>query len=594
MMDRNQTIGLVLFAVLTIAYFFVMSNMEPQVQPLAETTTTAPIQQDTLNNTPAVTPIVAPIEGIGVQGENKEVVLENEELKITFQSQGAIVKDVLLKNHVTFDHKPLHLITPSNNFFSLSGLNRNNTPVDLYSLFYQFTQTDSSVTFFVGDSVGNKLTHTYTLPKQGYTVAYEIGGSALKTWLNIAAPLELTWNNSVDKVEYDTELSRTKTTVNYFTQKDGFDQLDETSNEKQTEVIETPIKWVSLKQKFFNIGIISKNEFQKAEISNTPTDAVDKIKNLSAKITIPASTIQKDTLGFTFFFGPNHYQICKAVGNDYEKNVYLGWPIINGINRFIVVPVFNFLEGKIANYGVIIIILVLLIKLVLLPLSYKSYVSMAKMKVMKPELDEIKAEHGDDMQKVQAAQMKLYQQVGINPLSGCIPVLLQMPILVAMFNFFPNSFELRQQAFLWAPDLSTYDYPILLPFTVPFGFGSHVSLFTVLMTISTLAYTYINNQVSTAATGPMKFLSYAMPVIFMFVLNSFPAGLSFYYFVSNIVTIGQQLIIRHFVDETSLKAQLEENRVKIASGQGGKKSKWMQRVEDAMKAQEEMKKNRKK
>ncbi|MDB5256898.1 MAG: protein translocase subunit yidC [Chitinophagaceae bacterium] len=592
MMDRNQTIGLVLFAVLTIAYFFFMSNQAPE-QPVAQAVTTSVAKQDSTTATP-IKPVVAPTGAIGTQGENKEVVLENEELKITFQTQGAIIKDVLVKRYLTFDKKPLHLVSPANNFFALNGLNRNNTPIDLYSLFYESSQTKNAVTFSVTDSTGNKLTHTYTLPDKGFALDYEIGGSALKTWLNIAAPLELVWNNSVDKIEYDAELSRAKTTVNYYTPEEGFDQLDETTKDKVTEVVERPLKWVSLKQKFFNAGIIAKNNFQKAELSNVPTEAVGKIKNLSAKMTIPAASIQKDTLAFKFFFGPNQYQICKAVGDDYEKNVYLGWPVINGINRFVVVPVFNFLEGKIANYGVIIIILVLLIKLLLLPLSYKSYVSMAKMKVMKPELDEIKAEHGDDAQKVQAAQMKLYQQVGINPLSGCIPVLLQMPILVAMFNFFPNSFELRQQAFLWAPDLSTYDYPILLPFTVPFGYGSHVSIFTILMTISTLAYTYINNQVSTAATGPMKILSYAMPVIFMFVLNSFPAGLSFYYLMSNVVTIGQQLIIRRFVDETSLKAKLDENRVKIASGQGGKKSKWMQRVEDAMKAQEDIKKNKKK
>ena len=593
-MDRNQTIGIILFAVLTIAYFFFMSNFETPVQPVTQQTTTAAVQQDSLTSlTPSKT-VVAPAGAVGTQGVNKEVVLENDDLKITFESQGAVIKDVLVKKYQTFDKKPLHLITPQNNFFALTGLNRNNAPTDLYSLYYETSQTKNAVTFYVSDSTGNKLTHTYTLPETGYTLAYEVGGSALKTWFNIAAPLEFTWNNSVDKVEYDAELSRAKTTVNYFTLEDGFDYLNETSKDKETKVIEKPLKWVSLKQKFFNIGIVGKTPFQKAELSNIPTLTSDKIKKLSAKMTIPAQAIQKDTLAFKFFFGPNQYQICKTVGDDYEKNVYLGWPIINSINRFVVVPVFNFLEGKIANYGVIIIILVLLIKLILLPLSYKSYVSMAKMKVMKPELDEIKAQHGDDMQKTQAAQMKLYQQVGINPLSGCIPVLLQMPILVAMFNFFPNSFELRQQSFLWAPDLSTYDYPILLPFTVPFGYGSHVSIFTVLMTISTLAYTYINNQVSTAATGPMKALSYAMPVIFMFVLNSFPAGLSFYYLMSNIVTICQQLVIRRFVDEDSLKAKLEENRVKIASGQGGKKSKWMQRVEDAMKAQEELKKNKKK
>jgi YidC/Oxa1 family membrane protein insertase len=218
---------------------------------------------------------------------------------------------------------------------------------------------------------------------------------------------------------------------------------------------------------------------------------------------------------------------------------------------------------------------------------------MAKMKVLKPELDEIKAKFPDDLQKQQTEQMSLYQKVGINPLSGCIPVLLQMPILLAMFNFFPNSIELRQEPFLWAKDLSTYDAPILLPFTIPF-YGSHVSLFTLFMTISTLVYTWFNNQMSTVQ-GPMKSVSYIMPVVFMFVLNSFPAGLSFYYFVSNLVTIAQQLIIRRFVDEGKIRLALEENKKKNAeTGGAGKKSRWMQRVEEAMKMKEEEMKKRKK
>jgi YidC/Oxa1 family membrane protein insertase len=254
------------------------------------------------------------------------------------------------------------------------------------------------------------------------------------------------------------------------------------------------------------------------------------------------------------------------------------------------------LETVIGNYGIIIIILVLLLKLLLLPLSYKSYISMAKMKVMKPELDEIKAKFGDDMQKTQAEQMQLYQKVGINPLSGCIPVLLQMPILFAMFSFFPNAIELRQQSFLWSPDLSTYDMVITWKENIEiFGWNildNHISLFTLLMTISTLVYTWFNNQMSTAVQGPMVAISYTMPVVFMFVLNSFPAGLSFYYFVSNIVTIAQQLIIKRFVDEDALRAKLEENRKNFQSG-NVKKSPFMQRLNDAMKAQEEMKKKKK-
>jgi YidC/Oxa1 family membrane protein insertase len=212
---------------------------------------------------------------------------------------------------------------------------------------------------------------------------------------------------------------------------------------------------------------------------------------------------------------------------------------------------------------------------------------MAKMKVLKPELDEIKARTGDDMQKAQAEQMKLYQQVGINPLSGCIPLLLQMPILLAMFNFFPNAIELRQQSFWWAPDLSSYDSIATLPFSLP-GYGDHVSLFTILMTASTLVLTWYNNQTSTVA-GPMQSMSYIMPVVFMFILNSLPAGLSFYYLVSNVVSIVQQQVIKRFVDEDTLRKKLEDNKVKNANK---KKTGFAARLEEAMRVAQETQKEK--
>jgi YidC/Oxa1 family membrane protein insertase len=236
---------------------------------------------------------------------------------------------------------------------------------------------------------------------------------------------------------------------------------------------------------------------------------------------------------------------------------------------------------------VIIIILVLLLKLVLAPLSYRSFLSMAKMKVLKPELDEIKERVGDDMTKVQQEQMKLYQQVGVNPISGCIPVLLQMPLILAMFYLFPASIELRQQPFLWAEDLSTYDSIISFPFSIPF-LGSHLSLFTLLMTIANLVFAWQNNQIS-SVTGPMKSMQYIMPVIFLFVLNTFSAGLTFYYFISTLFTFAQQAIIRRFVDDDKIKAILEENRKKVAAG-GGSKSKFMNKLQEAMKAGEEARK----
>jgi YidC/Oxa1 family membrane protein insertase len=237
-------------------------------------------------------------------------------------------------------------------------------------------------------------------------------------------------------------------------------------------------------------------------------------------------------------------------------------------------------------------LLVLFIKLLLTPLSYRSYMGMAKMRLLKPELDAIKEKNGDNMAQAQQDQMKLYQQAGVNPFSGCIPLILQMPILFAMFYFFPVSIELRQKAFLWAEDLSTYDSIINLPFTVPFGYGDHVSLFVLLMTASTIIYTWQNNQIS-SVQGPMKSMSYIMPLVFMFVLNTFSAGLSFYYFVSNLVTFAQQAIIKRFVDEDKILMIMEENKKKAASGTG-KKSSFMTKLEAAMKASEEARKNTKK
>jgi YidC/Oxa1 family membrane protein insertase len=312
------------------------------------------------------------------------------------------------------------------------------------------------------------------------------------------------------------------------------------------------------------------------------------VKEAKVCLTLPDTDPRQDKKGqFTFYFGPNDYQELNQVTQGFSKNIPLGWPVVRWINQLLIIPVFAFLEKYISSYGIIIILLVILIKCLLLPLSYKSYLAMAKMRVLKPALDALKAKHGEDMQKIQMEQMSFYREMGINPLSGCIPVLLQMPILLAMFNFFPNAIALRQQAFLWASDLSTYDAIIHLPFSIP-AYGSHVSLFTLLMTASTMLYTWSNDQLA-PAQGPMKFMTYMMPITFMFILNSFPAGLSFYYFVSNLVTFGQQSLIKRFVDEEKIKRKLEENKAKSKEK---KKSRFQLHLEEVMKAGSKGKSNK--
>lgn len=599
-MDRNQVIGIVLIALMLVGYFAYMDS-QPKKQTQGTETTKVVQQQttakkDTVADSAEVEAFKKKLGSLAAAatGKEEDIVLENDDVKLILSTKGGAVKSALLKKYVTHSGAPLYLFNENNANVALLA----STPsgeVDLNKVYYAPVQEkigDTSVVKFRINLGENKfIEKQYALAKTGFEVKHALNFKGVDDIIN-NAPVKMQWKEQMPKLEYDLELSRNASTINYYTVEDGFDNLAESSKDEESIRLGKGVKWVSIKQKFFNTGIIAENQFEGADLT-TSVNLADTItvKNATAEILFPVGDLKTGKGNFKFYFGPNHFQTLKDVTEGYGKNVTLGIPVINWINRFITIPTFNFLQKFIGNYGIIIIILAILVKVILLPLSYKSQLSMAKMKVLKPEIDEIKEKHGDDMQKVNTETMALYQKVGINPLSGCIPVLLSMPVLFAMFSFFPNSIELRQQSFLWAHDLSTYDAPIHLPFKIPF-YGAHVSLFTLLMTISTLVYTYYNNQVSTV-TGPMKSLSYIMPVIFLFVLNSFPAGLSFYYFVSNILSIGQQLLFKRMVDEDKIKLSLEENRKKIASGQG-KKSKWMQRVEEAMKAREEMEKKKKK
>ena len=298
----------------------------------------------------------------------------------------------------------------------------------------------------------------------------------------------------------------------------------------------------------------------------------DYVKNFYAALTVPYKHEAKESFGFSFYFGPNQYKTLKQYDLSLEKQIPLGWKIFGWVNRFIVIPVFNFLDGFHMNYGIIILILTIFIKVLLLPIAFRMNISSAKMRILKPEIDEINKKFGtDDPMKKQQATMTLYRKAGINPLAGCVPVLLQMPILIALFNFFPSSIELRQQPFLWADDLSSYDSVLDLSFKIPF-YGDHVSLFALLMTLSTILYTYSNSQLMSGQEQMpgMKVMMYLMPVVFLGVFNTNPAGLSYYFFLANLITFGQTYGIRYFVDEDALRKKIEENKkkpVKVSSFQ---------------------------
>ncbi|WP_186756371.1 membrane protein insertase YidC [Echinicola salinicaeni] len=598
-MDRNQATGLILFAAVLLVYTFFFSEPQP-VTDEQSTTTTEAITEKPSPQAAETTPVTLPdsLQNLQnqqqygefaalVSGNEEQVVLENDLVKIIFSSKGGEIKSVELKDFKTWSKEPLLLIDEESAAIDYQ-LQTSKGPISLNEFYFNSSIENTTIE----DNAAQKLTFTantgsgsikriYTLQSDKYTLAQSISANGINSLTD--QRIAITWDNKLKKQEADISESRRKTHINYFTKEGDFDNLSASSDE-DNEQLATPVKWVSFKQRFFSAGLIADDQFSDVNlVQATPTDTMS-VKDMTASLSINMVNGQANN---SYFFGPNNYKLLKKVSPEFERNVDMGYFFVSWVNKYIIVNLFHVLEKLFSNYGIIIILIVFIIKAALFPLTYKSYIGMAKMRVIKPEIDELKEKYGDDPTKMQQEQMKLFGQLGVSPISGCLPMLLQMPFLFAMFFFFPNSIELRQEPFLWAHDLSTYDSIINLPFTIPF-YGSHVSLFTLLMTVSQIVYTRFNNQL-TAAQGPMKNLGYIMPVTFMFVLNSYPAALSFYYFVSNMVTFGQQALIKRFVDDDKIRQKVEDNKKKNANK---KKSKFQTRLEEAMKAAEAGKKRK--
>lgn len=586
-MDRNQATGLILIAVLLIVYLQFFAPQPTKPEDDAPQIVEEPIKDKEEAEE-------APIDSLEIErmgdyapaatGESKEIVLENENIKIHLNSRGAVVNRVELKTFKTYDGEPLILIDEESsriNWFTAFG----NQRINLSKLHFNTTESsigDTTVVEFNLQTEGrNRITYRYMLPPNGYKLIQQVIPAE-----GAPGDLSLEWTDRIKRVERDVEVSRINTTVGWLNLDEDYESLSERSDGLEEEAISESIKWVSIKQKFFSSAIISEKPFSQGYVATTVDQSTENIiKTAKVNLLLPSTNLSGGNT-FTYFFGPNDYKVLKGVAPEFTKNLDLGWPPMSWVNRFVIIPLFDLLNNFFDSYGMIIFVMVLLIKLVLFPLSYKSYVSMAKMKVLKPQIDEIREKNEGDQMKTQQDTMKLYQSVGVNPVSGCIPLLLQMPILLAMFYFFPESIELRQESFLWANDLSTYDSIFEWDAYIPIIssiYGNHVSLFVLLMTVSTILYTWSNQQVSTVQ-GPMAVMSYMMPVVFLFVLNSYPAALSYYYFLSNIITFGQQWGIRKFVDDDKIMQKLEQNKKKLV---GKKKSTFQQRLEDAMRAKQE-------
>ncbi|MDX9811855.1 MAG: membrane protein insertase YidC, partial [Bacteroidales bacterium] len=393
--------------------------------------------------------------------------------------------------------------------------------------------------------------------------------------------ITLDWKMYIPQQEKGRQNEDQYTTIKYRYYQDDVDGLNPRSKKDLDNAdITTKLSWVAFQDQFFSSIVMADDFFLNGSLSSSKTPASEKYtRYFTAELGVPFSQDQQTDLAMKFYFGPNHISTLKKSGEELDKIVFLGKNIIGWINRFIIIPIFNWLEKYIASYGLIILILTIIIKIVLLPLTLKSYQSTAKMQVLKPQVDELgkKYPKKEDAMKKQQATMELYKRAGVNPMGGCLPMLLQMPILFAMFRFFPVSIELRQEAFLWATDLSTYDSILTLPFTIPM-YGNHVSLFTLLMTGSTLLTMKMTGSSPGSDQPGMKAMMYMMPVMFMVILNNFSSGLTYYYFLANILTFLQNYVSKKMINADAVLAKLEENSRKPV-----KKSKWQQRLEEAAK-----------
>ena len=548
-------------------------------------------------------------------GEEQLWTVENDLQRITFSSKGGYIKEVELKAYQTYDSMPLISFDPETAMFDLSFFS-NNRIINTSQLYFQ--PFVNGMPYEGGDlAVGEGgtlnfamrayadtpegirdenqyLEYSYVIPGDNYMLGFNLKTVGLNGVLaNNVNYMNLDWK--VDLLQHEKDVDRFINTTVYYRsmiEKD-VDRLNDRKHKEET--INSSVNWVSFKERFFCNVLVAEKGFGSAKIGvDTYESANPKyFKTMSAELEIPYNpNAEVNEFPMSFYFGPNHFKTLKSYDLQLQRQIDVGnFFLIRWIN-YGVIYVFNWLGSYGWNYGIVILILTILIKILLFPIAFKSYKSTAITRILKPEMEAIAAKYPkeEDAMKKQQAVMELQRQAGASPTSGCIPMLLQFPILIAVFRFFPSSIELRQQSFLWAEDLSTYDSVLDLPFNIPF-YGDHVSLFCLLMTVTTFIYTYVNNKQMDTTANPqmkgMKIMMYLMPIMFLGIFNSYSAGLSYYYMLANIITFLQMFVFRKMIKEEKVRATIEENKRKPQ-----KKSRFQQRLEAAQKAQQQQMRNR--
>ena len=498
-------------------------------------------------------------------------VLENKDIKLTISNRGGQPKEVLLKEFKTYDSLPVYLIKDWNATFNLSFTTAQNQTLSSKDLYFEPTLSENNgnkvLSMKLKTSENAYLEYVYTLPKEGYMLDVAVRSQGLSGVVKTSKPMNIDWKLQARRMEKSVtyENRYTQATVQY--DGDRISRLSQGGNDEQKE---EKVNWVAYKQHLFTSVLISDNPFAKGDfvshnIAMSEGKDVKYTKNFLTSLPIQAKSGELSE-SLHFYFGPSDYNVLKQYNDKYELTelIPLGWGIFGWLNKWLFIPLYNFLTDYF-SVGLVIILMTIIVRLLLSPIVYKSYVSQAKMKVLRPEIEEINKKYEEPMKRQQET-MALYNKAGVNPLSGCIPALLQLPVFLALFNFFPTEFGLRQKSFLWAHDLSSYDAIFELPFSIPF-YGSHVSLFPLLASVAIFIYSMMTMAQTAQPQQPgmpnMKFLIYLSPVMMLFFFNNYASGLSLYYFISNLLTIGIMLAIKYWIiDEQKIHAQIQENKKK--------------------------------
>ena len=613
-MDRNSILGIILIAGILIIWGIVQSPTKKELEKRQrKIDSIAAVRRseslpDTVQAAPTITADSAAVTvqehepgrklqgelgefSASATGENKFYTLENDLIRLEVSSKGGRPYSVELKQYKTFTREPVVLFDGDSTQFGLTFFNQNK-PISTNELYFLPTDTVTGrVAGEKSDSLCMRLTvgdnkyieYRYVMQPGSYMINLNLRLVGMKDIVTRdPASLDLSWEINVPQIEQLKKNENQYTALYFRHYKDDVEFFKvRTNKEVQQQDISTQVEWVAFKDQFFSSVILTDGAFSNALLkSTTLPDQSKYLKNFRAEVGLPFQRLDDETIRMKMFFGPNKFKLLRQY-KEYrlEELVSLGKGIIRWINQFVIIPIFDWLSRFISNYGIIILLLTIIIKIGLLPLTYRSYLSQARMKVLKPQVDELtkKFPKGKEVERQQAT-MALYKKAGVSPMGGCLPMLLQFPILFAMFRFFPTSIELRQQAFLWAKDLSTYDAVITWATPIPI-IGDHISLFNVLMTIATVLSMKLSDTSSSTQQMPgMKGMMYIMPVMFMFMLNNFSAGLTYYYFLANVITIAQNYLFKGFVDEEEILKKMEANKAKPV-----RKSKFQKRLEEMAK-----------